>query len=44
MLTIDLVLMLFAVLLLGAAAVGVTSSRVNLGWLGLTCWALTLLL
>ena len=44
MLTIDFVLMLFAVLLLGAAALGVPSSRVSLGWLGLMCWALTFLL
>jgi lipopolysaccharide export LptBFGC system permease protein LptF len=37
-------LLLLAVVLLGLAAFGVGHPRVSLGWLGLACWALYVLL
>lgn len=42
--TIDMILILFAVILFLLAAIGVPSSRINLVAAGLFCWALTLLL
>jgi hypothetical protein len=36
-------LLLVAIILLGLQAFGVNASRVSLGWLGLTLWALSLL-
>lgn len=41
--TIATILLLVAAVLLFCAAFGVPSSRVNLGWLGLALWALSLL-
>lgn len=42
--SIDTILILFAVILFLLAAIGVPSSRVNLVAAGLFCWALTLLI
>ena len=44
MLTIEVLLMLAAVILLVLATVGVNSGRFNLVAAGLACWALALLL
>lgn len=41
---LSLILMVFAFVLLVLAAAGVNHPRVNLGWLGMALWALTLLL
>jgi hypothetical protein len=38
------ILLLLAVVLLASAASGVGHPRVSLGWLGLACWALYVLL
>lgn len=40
MITVPLVLYILALIFLILAALGVPSSRVNLGWLGLACWLL----
>jgi len=41
---LTLFLMIAALVLLILAAFNVPSSRVNLGWLGLACWCLAVLL
>jgi hypothetical protein len=42
--TLNLVLMIFAVICLALAAIGVPTTKVSLGWLGLAFWALAVTL
>jgi hypothetical protein len=37
------ILMVFAFVLLALAAFNIPSTRVNLGWAGMACWALSIL-
>lgn len=41
--TIDTILLVIAFVLLLLAAFGVAAPRVNLGWLGVACYVLTML-
>jgi hypothetical protein len=43
MVTLRVVLLILALISLALAAVGIPSSRVNLGWLGLFFWVLAVL-
>ena len=42
--SIDLILLIAAFILFVLAALGVSAGRVSLGWAGLACWVLTLLI
>ena len=44
MLSVHVILMLLAFICLLLAALGVNAPRVNLGWLGLAFWALSIIL